>query len=68
MARKKAFAKTMLNFLNKKYTEEELDHFEWAVDKENDTIYRMEFTDHKRSRKALVLTKDTGVISLRDAI
>lgn len=58
--------KKLVRHLQKLYTQDQIDEFNWNVDKEDNEKYLMDFVDHTYTRKHLVLDKKTSAISLKD--
>jgi hypothetical protein len=61
------YSKKLLNKLKKHYTNEQIDDFEWYTDIESDNSYALDFIDHNRQRKNIIVTKRTGTISVINA-
>jgi hypothetical protein len=49
--------------LERLYTSEQIDNFQWYVDKEDDKTYRFDYIDHEGNRKNLILNKESGDVT-----
>jgi hypothetical protein len=49
--------------LERRYTPEQINEFQWYVDKEDEKTYRFDFIDHDGKRKNLILNKENGEVT-----
>lgn len=58
----------LVKYVVNKYGPEKADDFEWYVDEESETSYRVTFRDENKKKWHAVLIKATGVISMHPAL